>query len=114
MRLKVVLHEGDEAPSPWYGRAYACLNSRDIVCYPMPLHWVVGWWRNLCWTWRQGLASREEAVWNQGYEAGMAAERRRHDALIDCSKTIEMRERWGIRVQRIDDIIAAYQQRITR
>lgn len=40
--------EGEVLPS-WYGMAWFDWMTRQIVAYPVPLHWVMGWVRIVTW-----------------------------------------------------------------
>lgn len=76
----VISRENSQLPR-WYGVAYADVGSLGAWCYPIPLNFIVRWWRQFsCWvgykvkvppkaftTWWEKLL-REN--YEQGYKAG--------------------------------------------
>lgn len=71
--LKKVIEQGEMRP-PFYGRAYMTDFSGEMVCYPIPLNWIVGWWREICWYLQRGpwgYKNKElKALLRKEYERG--------------------------------------------
>lgn len=63
-----------EMRPPFYGRAYERYESDLIVCYPIPLNWVIGLLREIAWYFARGphgLKNRElKALLRKEYRRG--------------------------------------------
>lgn len=70
MKLRVVIGYADVLP-PWYGIAYRLHNSMKVVCYPVPLHLIVGWTRWAWWTLAGMYSLSDVEEWNErAFEKG--------------------------------------------
>ena len=59
-----------------YGIAYRAFDRNGAICYPMPLNWVVRWWRAFIDWFRfpEGDIGRE-SQWAEAYQRGQTKER---------------------------------------
>lgn len=62
-----------EKIKPFWGFSYWEENSMMVVCYPIPLNWIVAIFRNVYWKFMVAQDKRHEELakeYNKGYEEG--------------------------------------------
>lgn len=78
--LKVFVPEGGLIP-PFYEISYRCWNDTGVICYPIPLNWIVRWSRMFKLWMRPNIGVHpvdevglHECIlrkeWQRGYKAG--------------------------------------------
>lgn len=72
--MKKIIDEGEILPRG-YGVAYIRWDCRRVVCYPVPINWIVSWtvraWAFLRHAARPTLAQKiQRQGWTEGYAAG--------------------------------------------
>lgn len=72
-RLRREVAPGVRIPD-WYGEAYVDYARQYLVCYPIPLNWLVSVWRAVLFRLKRGiLRDYENRVFQRGRSEGWAA-----------------------------------------